>query len=689
MDANDMTGIIGRVITAAVLFVPAVATAQVVITEIGAYEKTDHEWVEIFNAGPGPIDLTGWKFWENATNHGLNQLRGDFILDAGEYAIIAQKGDVFLADRPGVGVTVIDSSWSSLKEAGEEIGLKDASGNFIERFTYLAAPDTALERRNALIADYTPANWLPHPTGGTPGQPNVASLTATPPPATVTETPPSSATNDPPVAASPPPPPDPPPPPPPRYSRQLVINEFLADPLAGNDEWVELYNAGTLPAKLDGWKLMEGAGAKRALSGQLAAGGFLVVLPNGNLNNDGDHLLVLDDGNVVVTEISYGNWDDGNVRDNAPIADSGSAVARRQDGVLTADLVQTTTPTPGAPNRITAPAPPPPPTPDTTDKTDATNRTLPTPQPTTALTTPRPPALTVAPTVTPLPSVATAPSPSPSRPRRASTATLTPSPARGPQRREKPAPRAPTPNATVTTAGKILGSKRIATVAAAQTAPQETALTVVGTVLATPGTLGRQIFYLADDTGGIQIYQYASDFPDLQLGDTVEISGVISSSRGEPRLKTSGADGIRVVAAGAPPTATPRLIAEVAPRDLGTLVSVTGEVTAAADRELTFDDGSGEITVALRAQTMTSPDVGSRGTINGIVVPDGESYQLKTRNAADLRLQPPPNVAPASSPIAAVPTPYVVATGIAAVSLAGAAGIARWKRHRGLPPPAP
>ena len=60
------------------------ANTDVVINEIVAYETRDHEWIDIFNKGSDPVDITGWKFFENSTNHGLILYQGaDMIIESG------------------------------------------------------------------------------------------------------------------------------------------------------------------------------------------------------------------------------------------------------------------------------------------------------------------------------------------------------------------------------------------------------------------------------------------------------------------------------------------------------------------------------------------------------------------------------------------------------------------------------
>src|SRR3989344_7666395 len=145
------------------------ANSDIIINEIGASSTSTHEWIEIWNKGSEPVDLTGWKFWENSTNHGLSVSTTDALVSAGEHAVIVQDANQFILDYPGFSGSIFDSSWSSLNESGEEIGLKDASGNFIEQFTYISAPNYSLQRRDSFLADYTSANWAEHMSGNTAG----------------------------------------------------------------------------------------------------------------------------------------------------------------------------------------------------------------------------------------------------------------------------------------------------------------------------------------------------------------------------------------------------------------------------------------------------------------------------------------------------------------------------------------
>lgn len=143
---------------------------EIVITEVAAFEPPETEWIEIYNRSGAPVDLTGWKFLEDQTHHGLNAFRGDAILDPQEIAVIANKADQFATKYPTYAGTIFDSSWSSLKEEGEEIGLKDGKGDLAELFVYPAAGATSLERKDVNMAAQDITNWSVHPTAHSLGQ---------------------------------------------------------------------------------------------------------------------------------------------------------------------------------------------------------------------------------------------------------------------------------------------------------------------------------------------------------------------------------------------------------------------------------------------------------------------------------------------------------------------------------------
>lgn len=135
----------------------------IVITEINATAPANLEWIEVQNLSDEAVNLENWKFFENATNHGLTLFEGDMILRSNEIAIIANRADELKTAFPTLDVTIFDSSWTSLKTEGEEIGLKNETGEFTELFTYIPNMENSLQRIDNFKNDYSATNWVNSP----------------------------------------------------------------------------------------------------------------------------------------------------------------------------------------------------------------------------------------------------------------------------------------------------------------------------------------------------------------------------------------------------------------------------------------------------------------------------------------------------------------------------------------------
>jgi hypothetical protein len=158
-------------------FIYALAPS-IVITEIAASLSSEEEWFEIANVSQSEIDLNGWHFVEGFTasnpdgsRHELKAVKNDLILEPQEYAVIVNSEADFLAKYPDYDGTLIDSSWSSLKEDGEFIQLLNKDNQIIEAFTYQTNKEGFLTRVNPLLADYSTENWI-IVNQGTPGKKN-------------------------------------------------------------------------------------------------------------------------------------------------------------------------------------------------------------------------------------------------------------------------------------------------------------------------------------------------------------------------------------------------------------------------------------------------------------------------------------------------------------------------------------
>lgn len=111
---------------------------------------------------------------------------------------------------------------------------------------------------------------------------------------------------------------------------KALINEFVSNPLEGND-FVEFYNLGNKALDLSVCLLKDGASNELALGGSLPAGGFMAFEWSNRLNNDGDTIELYCDGQLT-DKVSYGNWDDGNIIDNAVVPGKGESSGRDPDG---------------------------------------------------------------------------------------------------------------------------------------------------------------------------------------------------------------------------------------------------------------------------------------------------------------------------------------------------------------------
>jgi hypothetical protein len=118
----------------------------------------------------------------------------------------------------------------------------------------------------------------------------------------------------------------------------ILISEFVADPVSGQPEWVELYNASTQTIDLTDWTLVEGSGQITLLDGLIEPGQYF-VFEKSSLNNSGDIIILSDPSGQIIDQVVYGNWDDGELADNAPSIDDPFSIIRQDVSVdLNVDL---------------------------------------------------------------------------------------------------------------------------------------------------------------------------------------------------------------------------------------------------------------------------------------------------------------------------------------------------------------
>lgn len=133
-----MSRIIGFIISLIFFAIARTASAQVVISEV-MYDveggDSGHEWIELHNTSNGDVDLSTWRLFENDTNHKIVDAGHGTTISAGGYAIIADDPVTFLSDWNSFSGVVLDSSFS-LKNTGENIGIRDADLNDVDSVVY-------------------------------------------------------------------------------------------------------------------------------------------------------------------------------------------------------------------------------------------------------------------------------------------------------------------------------------------------------------------------------------------------------------------------------------------------------------------------------------------------------------------------------------------------------------------------
>jgi hypothetical protein len=307
---------------------------SVVLNEVawgGTAADANDEWIELWNPGAEPIDLAGWRL----TDDGDVELYLAGSIDAGGYFILERGGDDTLSD-----VAAGQLYAGALSNSGEELRLIDPAGNVIDTAgaggrawpAGSAAPVYASMER----AGIEPAAWASNngwrmngrdaagnPVRGTPGRANSV-LFPTP---TRTKAP-----------------------------HTVVINEFLPKPGEDwnrdgnrdyNDEFVELYNTGTVAVDIGGWMLddnFHGGSRRFVIPGGTWIGPkeYLVFFRSQTriaLNDGGDEIwLLAPDGTKV----------NGQVYTRTRWPDSGWDRFPDGAGVLRLGFP----PTPGEPNRL-------------------------------------------------------------------------------------------------------------------------------------------------------------------------------------------------------------------------------------------------------------------------------------------------------------------------------------------------
>jgi hypothetical protein len=137
-----------------------------------------HEWIEVYNNGKVPIDVTKLRFEEGGTQHTIKSVT-EATLSPDSYCAIAENATQFLSDYPGYAGLLFDSSFS-LSNSGEELILRAGKdGEIMDTLSYSSSwggDGFPLEKID-MSDPNTQENWNSSLVeGGTPGQKNSVSI---------------------------------------------------------------------------------------------------------------------------------------------------------------------------------------------------------------------------------------------------------------------------------------------------------------------------------------------------------------------------------------------------------------------------------------------------------------------------------------------------------------------------------
>ena len=162
---------------------------------------------------------------------------------------------------------------------------------------------------------------------------------------------------------------------------------------------------------------------------------------------------------------------------------------------------------------------------------------------------------------------------------------------------------------------------------------------ITGWVTVEPGVLATQKFYIADQQAGIQIYSSKKDFPEISLGDYVQIIGKLSEASGEKKVNIKTSEDITILE-------TQEIIPDPVLTDIidesyeGMLVTIEGPIVEKKGKSFYIDySGSEEIKVSIKATTDISNldlEEGQMIQVTGIVSQSKDVYQILPRYQEDI-----------------------------------------------------
>lgn len=157
---------------------------------------------------------------------------------------------------------------------------------------------------------------------------------------------------------------------------------------------------------------------------------------------------------------------------------------------------------------------------------------------------------------------------------------------------------------------------------------------VQGTVNVLPGIFGTQYFYIQDETSGVQIYSSQKEFPELAVGDVVQVTGKLSEASGEIKINTT--DIVDIVVQSHEDTLAAVEVTDYTESQLGMLVQISGEVTEKSGSTIVFDTGWSVYVKRSTGLSTTAFIEGEHVTVVGVLTASDDGIRVLPRGEVDL-----------------------------------------------------
>ncbi|MBN2354907.1 CotH kinase family protein [candidate division KSB1 bacterium] len=154
---------------------------RIVINEIN-YRAADtfdtEDWIELYNAGAEPIDLTGWRLKDDDDEHGF-QFKAGTLLPGDAYLVVCRDSIKFRALFPNI--RVAGNLSFGLSSSGDQVRLYDASDQIADSLQFSNSTPwpveangggPTLELIHPHLDNALPQNWIASQGHGTPGARN-------------------------------------------------------------------------------------------------------------------------------------------------------------------------------------------------------------------------------------------------------------------------------------------------------------------------------------------------------------------------------------------------------------------------------------------------------------------------------------------------------------------------------------